>query len=113
MFNKFLERKAAIAKATDPDRIFVENVRSFFNIPTRWARFLCEVAVRQGVLKKKFSVECSNNECGRIIKSYDKKEDIPKTIICRTCELEGLEKFEFETDKMHIVEFYQYIEHGE
>ncbi|RKS98633.1 hypothetical protein [Flavobacterium sp. 123] len=112
MFDKFLKRKATIVENTDPDRIFVENIRSFFNIPTRWAKFLCEVAVRQGVLKKRISIECSNQECGRIIKSYDKKSEIPETIICRTCELEGFDKFEFDTDKLNIVEYYQYIENG-
>ncbi|RDI13201.1 hypothetical protein [Flavobacterium sp. AG291] len=112
MFNRFLKRKAAIVENTDPDRIFVENVRSFFNIPTRWARFLCDMAVRQGILRKKYSIECGNEECGRIIKSYDRKSDIPEKIVCRTCELEGYPKFEFETDKLNIVEYYQYIENG-
>lgn len=112
MFDKFLKRKAEIVEKTDPERVSVENIRSFFNIPTRWARFLCEMAVRQGVLRKKFGVECSNEECRRTIKSYDKRSDIPETIVCRTCELEGYSQFEFETENLNIVEFYQYINNG-
>lgn len=109
MLKKFLNRKAKIVESTDPDRIYVENVRSFFNVPTRVAKLICDVAVRNGVLRKKYAVECLNDDCQRIIKTYDNINDIPERLKCRTCELEGKNNFDFKTSELNIVEFYQYI----
>ena len=109
MFKKFLHRKAEIAKSTDPERIYVENVRSFFNVPTRVAKLICNIAVRNGVLRKKYAVECKNVDCQRIIKTYNSELDLPAKTHCRTCELEGESEFEFNTSDLNIVEFYQYI----
>lgn len=110
MFKNFLKKKANIVEATDPDRIYVENVRSFFNIPTRWARFLCKLAVRQGFFRRKFAVECKNSSCERIIRVYDNMEDIPESIECITCELNNEEIYAFKTKDLNIIEYYQFIE---
>lgn len=113
MFKRFFDKKATIVEETDPNRIYVENVRSFFNIPTRWARYLCTVAVRQGIFRRKFAVECKNQNCTRIIKVYDKREEIPVELICYTCELDGQSEFSFNTSDLNIVEYYQYLENGD
>jgi hypothetical protein len=112
MFKNFFDKKATIVEETDPDRIYVENIRSFFNIPTRWAKFLCALAVRQGIFRKKYAVECKNENCIRIIKVYDSKGEIPEELDCFTCELEGQFEFSFKTSDLNIVEYYQYIENG-
>ncbi|OCB73641.1 hypothetical protein B0A79_19995 [Flavobacterium piscis] len=112
MFKSLQAKRAQLIKETDPDRIYVENVRSFFNISTRWARFLCKIAVRQGIFRRKFAVECKNENCTRIIKVYNNLNDIPEEINCFTCELEGKEKFTFKTEDLNILEYYQYIEYG-
>ncbi|AOW10033.1 hypothetical protein [Flavobacterium gilvum] len=112
MFKSFREKQAQIIENTDPDRIYIENIRSFFNIPTRWAKFLCKLAVRQGIFRKKFAVECKNENCNRIIKVYDNEEEIPTDLSCLTCELEGQTDFSFKTKDLNIVEYYQYIENG-
>jgi hypothetical protein len=110
MFKKFFDKRAKIVEETDPDRIYVENVRSFLSIPTRWAKFICEIAVKQNIFRKKYAVICINSDCQRVIKSYDNKIDIPKEINCLTCELGGKENHLFETEKLEIEEFYQLIE---
>lgn len=112
MFKIFFDKKAAIIEQTDPDRIYVENVRSFFNISTRLAKLLCQLAVRQGIFKKKFGVECKNKSCLRIINIYKSKEEIPKHIECLTCQLEGDLDFKFETTDLEIIEYYQYLQNG-
>lgn len=109
MLKNIFNRQSKALEETDPDRIYVENIRSIFNISTRWAKYICKIAVRQGILKRKFAVECKNNNCLRVIKTFDNEFDIPKTIECRTCELEGQE-YKFNTNELNIVEFYQYIE---
>ena len=113
MFKSLNDKKVKIIEETDPDRIYVENVRSFFNIPTRWARFLCKIAVRQGIFRRKFAVECKNENCNRIIKVYDYREEIPDELTCFTCELDGQVDFLFKTEDLNIVEYYQYIENGD
>jgi hypothetical protein len=110
MFKKFFDNKATIVEKTNPDRIYVENVRSFFNIPTRWARYICKIAVRQGIFRPKFAVECKNESCNRIIKVYESRKEIPEQLECITCQLDGKVDFSFETKDLNIVEYYQYIE---
>ncbi|MDQ6531174.1 hypothetical protein [Flavobacterium sp. LHD-85] len=112
MFRKFFDKKASIIEETNPDNISVENVRSFFNISTRLARLICKLAVRQGIFKRKFAVECKNESCG-VINVYDTIEEIPEHINCLTCEIEGLNDFSFKTSELNIVEYYQYIEDGD
>jgi hypothetical protein len=113
MFKSLNDKRVKLIEETDPNRIYVENIRSFFNIPTRWARFLCKIAVRQGIFRRKFAVECKNENCGRIIKVYDKKEDMPEELNCFTCELEGKENHTFKTKDLNITEYYQYIQNGD
>lgn len=60
----FVARKREIVENTDPNRISVENVRSFFSIPRWLAAFLCEMAVREGAFAKHKAVHCPT--CGRI-----------------------------------------------
>jgi hypothetical protein len=110
MFRKFFAKKAKIVEETDPDKIYVENVRSFFNISTRLAKYLCALAVRQGIFRKKYAVECKNNDCNCTIKVFDTKEEIPENINCFQCELDGHSEFSFNTNDLDIVEYYQYIE---
>lgn len=108
MFKKFLENKAKIIEKTDPDRIYIENVRSFFNISSRFAKFLCETAVREGFFEKKIAIECINEDCKRIIKVLD-NDDLPQTITCEICEIENKEKYTFEKNEYKIVEFYKLV----
>lgn len=107
MFNKFFKKKAELIENTDPDRIYIENIRSFFNLSTRFAKFLCETAVKRGYFEKKIAVECLNENCKRIIKVFDKIEDLPNELTCIICEEEGEEKFSFEKSEFKIVEFYK------
>lgn len=113
MFKKILDRKASIIEETNPDKIYVENIRSFFNISTRLARLLCKLAVRQGIFKRKFAVECGNQSCGSVIEVYNTKEEIPEHLDCLTCQIEGHNDFSFKTSDLNIVEYYQYIEDGD
>lgn len=113
MFKKFFDKKASIIEETNPSKIYVENVRSFFNISTRLARLICKLAVRQGIFRRKFAVECKNETCGSVIEVYDTKEEIPEHLDCLTCQIEGRYDFSFKTSDLHIVEYYQYIEDGD
>jgi len=112
MFKNLNKKRAEIIEKTDPDRIYVENVRSFFNIPNRWARFLCKMAVKQGIFRRKYAIECKNDDCKRFIEVFDSENAIPEYIECLTCQLDGHTDYSFKTEDLNIVEFYQYIENG-
>lgn len=109
MVQQFLKRRAEILEKTDPDRIYVENIRSFFRIPYTVARFFCEMAVKEKFFKKKVGVFCSNEDCRRLIKSYDSRSEIKDEIICDICEDLEKEKFVFVKEDIEIVEFYQLV----
>jgi len=102
-----IDRKAEILSQLDPNRIYVENIRSFFNLPYRAAKFLCEMAVRQKYFRKKYGIICPNEECSRLIRSFDKKSEIPSHIACNHCEHLERENYEFDITKNNIREFYQ------
>lgn len=109
MFNKFFQKKAKIIENTDPDRIYIENIRSFFNVSVRFAKFLCETAVKRGYFEKKIAVECPNENCKRVIKVYDDITELPNELACVICEEEGEEIFSFEKSQFKIVEFYKLV----
>lgn len=113
MFKRFFNKKAALIEETDPDRIYVENVRSFFNISTKWAKYICKLAVRQGIFRKKFAVTCKNENCERIIGVFNSEEDIPDKIDCLHCEIDGKYDYSFSSNELEIVEYYQYLENDD
>jgi hypothetical protein len=87
----------------NPDKIYVENIRQFFNLSTRVAKFFCEAAVSHGAFIKRYEVICPNE--GRSLLEFNKRQDIPEIIECKNCEL--LEKqFKFNRLDCKINEFY-------
>lgn len=109
MFNKFFKSKAKIIEITDPDRIYIENVRRFFNISSRFAKFLCDTAVRQGLFEKKIAIECINEDCKRIIKVLNVSDELPNEVTCFVCEAEGKEKYTYAKNEYKLVEFYKLV----
>lgn len=104
-----IDNKRDILSHLDTDRIYVENVRSFFNIPTPLAKFYCEMAVKQKFFSKRIGIICPNEECNRIVLSVDNYKKIPKIVECEHCmELER-DKYEFSPQKKDLIEFYQLI----
>jgi hypothetical protein len=110
MFGKFLNKKAKIVEETDPDKVFVENIRRYFNISTREAKKICDIAVEEGVMRRKFAITCKNKDCERIIDVYKSLDNIPHEVSCLHCELNEKHKFTFDTNDLEIVEYFQYID---
>lgn len=112
MFKDFLNNKNDILTNIKPHRIYVENVRSFFNFPYGFSKFLCEMAVQSGHFRKRFGVQCSNADCTRIISHYSNKEQIPHDINCDICEELERENHSFNKNEIEIIEFYQLNNNG-
>lgn len=102
---KFIDKKMNVLEATDPNRIYVENIRSFYNLPTFVAKFFCEMAVKENLFLKKTGVYCP--ECERMVMSVEKLSQIPKKIKCDNCELLEKNNCEFTPKEKNLLVFYQ------
>jgi hypothetical protein len=63
----------------NPNKIYVENVRSTFGISTRRAERYCETAVRQGLFSKFIEVRCPSGEVAAWATS---ENTLPDTVRC-------------------------------
>lgn len=106
MILNLLHRKSELISQIDTNRIYVENVRSFFHVPYRVAKLLCEMAVKEGYFRKKTALVCPNDNCKRVIKIQGKLND-DNTIKCENCDANEENKCEFNIDELQKVEFYQ------
>ena len=68
----------AIAKL-NPDKIYVENVRSALRVTTAEASQICETAVRQGLFDRFVEVVCPD---GAVATSAPTEAELPKTVHC-------------------------------
>jgi hypothetical protein len=103
--SKIISTKSELLSHLDPDRIYVENVRSFYNLPTRVAKFLCEMAVKQNFFEKWYGVMCPT--CDRIVQSFKKKSEIPHEMKCSHCELLEKDTYIFTPSDINIKPFYK------
>lgn len=106
---RFFDKKRKLIEQLNPDRIYIENVRHIYNMPFFAAKLFCEMAVIEGIFKKKIGVECLNDECGRIILSVDNKNDLPEKITCKNCELLERDRFEFTKSGLNLITYYQLV----
>ncbi|WP_298903282.1 hypothetical protein [uncultured Psychroserpens sp.] len=101
----FLSAKKRIIEDTDPDRVYTENIRSFFNVNSRIARKLCDAAVKRGFFDKYIELRCPNDNS--TIVSAERFEDIPDTIVCQNCQLNEADKYEFKKEDLSPNTFYK------
>jgi len=91
----------------DPGKIYVENVRSLYNLPRFAARLMCEMAVQEHIFTKKIGVVCPN--CNRIIEEFDNINQIPETIYCHICDAEDAEQNTYKTENLKKEEYYKLL----
>lgn len=108
ILSNIIKDKVKLFQRLDPNRIYVENIRSFFGLPFKVARFFCEMAVKQKYFTKKIGIICPND--GRIIMSVDSREDIPEKVVCEHCQFLELNESEFSPQEKDLIEFYKLTE---
>ena len=88
----------------DPERIYVENVRSILGVPHLVAKAVCEIGVREGTLKRRYAYYCANND-HRVIAISDEPLPASKDLTCEVCELTGgrTDTFPVETLRFDVV----------
>jgi hypothetical protein len=92
LFNKFLqiienlvpyqgltEYQAKTLAKLNPDKIYIENVRSLLGTTHATAVRICETAVRQGLFERRIEVKCPD---GAVAASADCEAHLPETVRC-------------------------------
>lgn len=102
----WLKRKTLDVASIDPERIYVENVRSFFGINHRFAKYLCELAVNEGYFEKQCGARCPNSDCNRIIATAGNLESLPPVVHCESCLLDEQDSSTFSIGDCKIQEYY-------
>lgn len=85
--------------------IFVEDVRLALKTTSIRARTYCEMAVIDNLFIRRIGLLCPNNE--NIIQSFSSEKEIPKTITCIECEINGEHEFEFNTIELRRIVYYK------
>lgn len=105
---KWVSKKQDQIEKTDPQKIYVENIRSFFGVSTKIAQFMCDSLVKQKKLTKRIGYICPNHLCKKIIFSERHGNTLKKAEVhCINCEIRGQDSFSFDKNKLSTVIFYQ------
>ncbi len=105
-----IDYRKNLIERTDPNRIYVENIRSFFHIPNRLAKWLCDEAARQGVFEKRHGFLCPT--CHAMIADTADVVDPSKKLICQSCVILNNDRFEYSPNECQRMEFYRVVKNG-
>lgn len=103
----FVSKKLEIIERTNPDKIYIENVRAFFDTSNGIAKFLCDKAVDFGYFEKYNGLQCPRH--GNIIYTANHEIDDEKEVKCLTCEDLGFDDFKFRAKDLKPIVFYRLI----
>jgi len=106
----FLEKRIKIVEGTEPGKIYIENVRSFFNLPQKSAEFICDYGVAIGMFKKKFAFTCPN--CDSIIETTSNIGSVNHQIKCENCLMQELDDFQFDPSQLTPKQYYLLVENN-
>lgn len=99
-----VDRRIEILQRINPDNIYVENLREFFGLPARLAKFFCDRAVKDGVFEKRIGFLCPNHENIIAYVDSDQPPQQDEVVTCPICETEGRERSEFSTSELDHIE---------
>lgn len=95
--------KLRAMKQLNPQRIYVENVRSIFGTPTWVARLVCETAVKHGIFVKNVQILCPD---GAVAETVPASKAIPLNVRCWEEHEGDLEQVKVSTDGLQRLEVY-------
>lgn len=101
-------REDALARL-NPEKIYIENVRSVLGVSAKFAERICETAVRQGVFHRHIEVICPD---GAVAVSVSDESTMPKTVKCWLEENGEIQQAELFTDDLKKVRFYSMTDEG-
>lgn len=105
---KWVSKKQEQIEKTDPQKIYVENIRSFFGVSTTVALFMCDNLVKQKKLTRHIGYICPNEICKKIIFSEPYGNTLRTADVqCINCEIRGEELYSFDKSELSTVIFYK------
>ena len=71
--------QARLLAKLDPDKFYVENVRSILGVSTRSAAQICDLAVKQDLFERRVEVVCPD---GSVAASAATEDNLPSEVEC-------------------------------
>jgi hypothetical protein len=99
-----------LIKELDPNRIDVENIRHFFGIQFKLAKWLCDIAVTQGAFERRIGLQCPN--CDSMLGDFSENDKIPEIVSCENCKRMGEEQINFKSSSCQKIPFYKIVKNG-
>ena len=90
----------------NPEKIYIENVRSLLGTSYYRAEEICEKAVSQGLFRRSIEVLCPNNV---VAASAERNEDLPSQVTCWIEEDGDIIEKTFPVTDLKKVTFYRLI----
>lgn len=88
----------------NPDKIYLENVRSVLGVSHKKALEICERAARQGFFRRGVEVLCPD---GAVAASADIESNLPPTVHCWMEQDGNFEEVDLPTETLRKVAFYR------
>jgi hypothetical protein len=88
----------------NPQKIYLESVRSILGVSTGTAARICETAVRQGLFRKSIEVVCPD---GAVAASAESEADLPQQVRCWNQEDGVFEEIMIPTSELAKTVFYR------
>jgi hypothetical protein len=98
-------REEALARL-NPDKIYLENVRSVLGVSSGSAQQIIDTAVRQGIFERYVEVVCPD---GAVAASAKTESELPEIVHCWKEEEGHLEEREIPTSTLPKVTFYRMV----
>jgi hypothetical protein len=98
------EKELQALTRLNPDKFYVENVRSLLDVPYQVAFRLCETAVRQGVFARGIEVKCPDGAVAVVVDGLD---ELPEEVRCWKMEDGHMEPEMVPTDSLEKASFYR------
>ena len=90
----------------NPDKIYLENVRSVLDVSHRKAKSICDIAVKHGAFEEWIEVRCPD---GSVPATAKTAADLPSTVRC-WIEIDGeSEPVDMESASLPKVTFYRFM----
>jgi hypothetical protein len=102
--HRALSGKETMLAELNPEKIYIENVRSILDVSYDAAKRICETAVRQGEFRRGVEVMCPN---GAVAASADTEDELPQTVHCWTEDDGHPEEVELQTASLRKIIFYR------
>jgi RNase P subunit RPR2 len=110
LISKFLpaaslsDKESQALARLNPDKIYIENVRSILDVSSKTAEEVCETAVRRGVFKRCIEVLCPD---GAVAVTAESEKNLPPTVNCLRDEDGHFSEIELPTETLQKVRFYR------